>query len=120
MDKSEQTKRLRVIRRLSGLGQATKFEENLKLISQIASGKADPVVPRQEYDLTTAARLEAGIASRSPRNAADIVARRKREEEEKKRGKKDKKREEKGEGARDRQEKGGTSRGFTSTEDVNV
>jgi len=64
---SDRIARFRVIRQLASLGEETKYDERMKLIADIASGKVPPEIPREPADHTLAKRLADGQASRSPR-----------------------------------------------------
>lgn len=107
-------KRLMMIRRLASIGQESKFERNLDLIAKIATGEAEPAWPKEDTPSDLAERLAAGLASRSPRNAADIVARNKRKEAQSEES--DPSTERSAKGTRDRKEKPRMNR----TTDVNV
>ncbi len=67
MDMIERKRRLRAIRRLSPSFPDHTSEDRLEKIEAIASGKADPSIVRRKPSADLAQRLEAGIASRSPR-----------------------------------------------------
>ncbi len=99
------TKRtLRAIRRLSGAIPARDADERLQLIADIATGKTPPTSVRRQTSPTLAKRIHEGQASRSPRTAFDIVAKKKADRAGKAKGKREEK------AGRDRMETGGDTR----------
>ena len=96
--------RLRACRRLARSFPDKTSHERLKMISEIASGKAEPRMKKTKLSSDGMERITAGQASRSQGNAHDRIERRRLEDEaeaEKKRKKR---------GTRNRQETSGHDR----------
>lgn len=121
MASSETLKKLRAVRSLSRSSPVQTAEERLERIAAIAAGREDPniFVNRNSPDL--AKRLEAGMASRSKRNALDkrskaVEPEKRVEAEEPDEAEEPEEKKRKKRGGRDRKEAGGLNR----STDVNL